>query len=150
MSVCLSVSNALLPLRLTGQHRQELSRLAETDPEFYQFLAENDQELLDFNASEGEEEEGEGEGEEGLEEMGTPEAVPKEITSRRPEVSAHELFIKQVWVNYFDSCLETHTHTSVAVKPSYIYSTVTAPTTTDQRLHGYLCLPFHPLKLSQL
>ena len=140
MSVCLQRTS---PLRLTGQHRQELSRLAETDPEFYQFLAENDQELLDFNASEGEEEEEE----EGLEEMGTPEAVPKEITSRKPEVSAHELFIKQVWVNYFDSCLETHTS---AVKPSYNYSTVTAPTTTDQRLHGYLCLPFHPLKLSQL
>ncbi|PCH43014.1 Noc2-domain-containing protein [Wolfiporia cocos MD-104 SS10] len=46
-------------------HLQELSKLAEKDPEFYKYLQENDKELLDFNpdeaADDGEDEEGEDE-----------------------------------------------------------------------------------------
>lgn len=46
------------------QHVKSLAKLKETDPEFYQFLQENDKKLLDFNLSDNEEDQEGGEGEE--------------------------------------------------------------------------------------
>ena len=59
-------------------HLIELSKLAEKDPEFYKYLQENDQELLDFKLGEnGAEEDGEDD-EEAMEEDETP-VLTKEI-----------------------------------------------------------------------
>lgn len=40
------------------KHKQTLDKLKNTDPEFYQFLSENDRELLDFGSSDSEDERG--------------------------------------------------------------------------------------------
>ena len=60
----------------------ELSKLAEKDPEFYKYLQENDQELLDFNLDDAApREEDEEEDEEVIEEDETP-VLTKEILQR--------------------------------------------------------------------
>lgn len=66
----------------TSKPRNSMARLAETDPEFYQYLAKNDQQLLEFS---GDEESDDGapcddDPEEG--DMGRPEPVPPSVTSR--------------------------------------------------------------------
>ena len=56
-----------------------MTRLAETDPEFFQYLAENDQQLLEFSGDEGAGEETDDSEDDG---MGRPEPVPTSVTSR--------------------------------------------------------------------
>ena len=45
-------------------HLQELSKLAEKDPEFFKYLQENDKELLDFNPDAMDEDEDDEDGDE--------------------------------------------------------------------------------------
>ena len=59
----------------------ELSKLAEKDPEFYKYLQENDQELLDFDPNEAGPEEDDEPDEEAMEEDETP-VLTKEILQR--------------------------------------------------------------------
>lgn len=51
------------------QHKKSLAKLRETDPEFYQFLEENDKKLLQFNVSDSE---SEGENDEDTEKIHKP------------------------------------------------------------------------------
>ncbi|KAH9922309.1 Noc2-domain-containing protein [Epithele typhae] len=63
-------------------HLMELSKLAEKDPEFYKYLQENDQELLNFNPNDGPaQDEDEAEYEYAMEEDTTP-VLTKEILQR--------------------------------------------------------------------
>ena len=55
---------------------QELSKLAEKDPEFYKYLQENDKELLDFDPNAMEEDEDDGSGGAGTEDEDEAESVP--------------------------------------------------------------------------
>ena len=80
----------------------ELSKLAEKDPEFYKYLQENDQELLDFNLDDtAARDENDEEEEEAMEEDETP-VLTKEILQRwqkallevpYPAHSCHEMRI---------------------------------------------------------
>ena len=66
-----------------------MTRLAKTDPEFYEYLAKNDQQLLEFS---GGEEDGEEEADNSEDDgMGRPEPVPTSVTSRS-EVCTHSLY----------------------------------------------------------
>ena len=66
-----------------------MTRLAKTDPEFYEYLAKNDQQLLEFS---GDEEDGEEEADDSEDDgMGRPEPVPTSVTSRS-EVCTHSLY----------------------------------------------------------
>jgi len=63
-----------------------MANLATTDPDFFQFLQENDQDLLAFGeAPEAEDMEGEGVDSEGVDsdDMGLPEQRPQHVTSRK-------------------------------------------------------------------
>lgn len=63
----------------SSKHQDVMKRLSETDPEFYQYLAENDQQLLEFSDDEEQEEEG---GDLDEDDIGYPEPVPLSVTSR--------------------------------------------------------------------
>ena len=69
-------------------HRNAMTRLAETDPEFFQYLAENDQQLLEFSGDEGAGEEIDDSEDDG---MGRPEPVPTSVTSRSEKQRDSEL-----------------------------------------------------------
>ena len=79
-------------------HLSSLSQLAETDPEFYHFLKDNDQQLLEFGDSG--EESGDSDGEIGDisgvndddDDLGVPEPKPLHVTSRR-DVSDNDIII---------------------------------------------------------
>lgn len=49
----LRVSSTYVIVDQGAAHMFELAQLAEKDPEFYQYLQENDRELLEFNATQG-------------------------------------------------------------------------------------------------
>lgn len=44
-------SNGIFRKSKSADHKNQLARLQEKDPEFFKFLKENDKELLDFNDS---------------------------------------------------------------------------------------------------
>lgn len=79
----------------TKEHAQQLQRLQEKDPEFYQFLKEHDKDLLEFNDEEDEEDEEDedietdvdGEEMQEDEEQGTI-ATDKEVTTSRKVITS--------------------------------------------------------------
>ena len=71
-----------------------MARLAETDPEFYQYLAKNDQQLLEFSGDEEDEVPTDGD-----DDMGRPEPVPPSVTSRS-EVCFSIFFIRSGFLRW--------------------------------------------------
>ena len=57
-----------MPKQLVATHKKELSELEQNDPEFFQFLKENDENLLNFEMEEDDDDEGEEDMEEEQEE----------------------------------------------------------------------------------
>eukprot|EP00731_Ephydatia_muelleri_P015297 Em0008g1017a len=68
-------------------HQNAMTRLAKTDPEFYEYLAKNDQQLLEFSGDEEDGEEADDSEDDG---MGRPEPVPTSVTSRSEKLQGSE------------------------------------------------------------
>lgn len=82
------------------QHKKSLAKLKETDPEFYQFLEENDKKLLQFNVSDSE---SESENDEDTEKIHKP-PVKLEVSSN----SFSKCLTSLVWTKIPDSVTVGH------------------------------------------
>ena len=90
----------------SADHKNQLARLQEKDPEFYRFLKENDKELLDFNDSGSEMDDDEEDDEDGNDDHDYDDDSGKQNEKDRKQVAGNKSKKVRILIsNYFMVCV---------------------------------------------